>query len=63
MKRYTKFLQIKVDDKTIRQLRRIAKRNRRNMSDTVRMMIEIEDCRATPGALSVAQACGDGTKR
>jgi hypothetical protein len=43
MTKFPRFIQVKADEKTIRQLRRIAKHYKRSMSDVVRLMIERED--------------------
>jgi antitoxin component of RelBE/YafQ-DinJ toxin-antitoxin module len=57
MKKYPKFLQVKVDDTTIRQLKKIAKRNRRTMSDTMRLMIEREACLASQLPIQTSIPC------
>lgn len=55
--RYPKFLQVKVDHKTRKQLHHIAKVHRRTMSDVVRLLIEREACRPSDPA-SLLAPCG-----
>ncbi len=55
MPKYPKQLQVKVDKKTIQQIRSISKLHRRTMSDMVRLLIEREACK--PSDPSSLLAC------
>jgi antitoxin component of RelBE/YafQ-DinJ toxin-antitoxin module len=50
MLKYPLQLQIRVDKKTVQQIRSISKRHRRSMSEVVRLMIEREACQPSDPA-------------
>jgi hypothetical protein len=54
MPKYPKQLQIKVDKKTVQQIRAISKFHRRTMSDMVRLLIEREACKPSDPASLLA---------
>jgi hypothetical protein len=55
--KYPKQLQVRISKSTVQQLRSISKRERRSMSDVVRLLIEREACRPSDPASLLAD-CG-----